>query len=99
MGSSLTVDSTPGKGSMFTFRFRLKPVRAGGTASIPSHISDREKSALTERRPPAQTGKSPTASGRGLVLSVDDDQASSVIPGKILQSLGYRVEFAVDGRP
>ena len=68
-------------------------------ASVSSHIADLEvtNSSLTEHRQPVQTGKSPTPSESGLVLVVDDDQASRVIAGKMLQSLGYRVEFAASG--
>ena len=45
MGGAITVVSTPGKGSAFTFRFPLEsaPIRAGGMACEPSHISDRER--------------------------------------------------------
>jgi len=98
MGGAITVASTPGRGSTFTFRLTLE-VPAGGRASVPSHSSDREgnKSALTEHRPPLQTGATPTPSSRGLVLVVEDDQASGVLAGKMLQSLGYRAEFATDG--
>ncbi|MEI6277857.1 MAG: PAS domain S-box protein [Verrucomicrobiae bacterium] len=97
MGGSITAASILGGGSTFTFRFPLESVCAGGLASVPSHISDRGKSALTEHRPPVQAGKSPTLSGGPLVLIVDDDQASSVIAGKMLQKLGYSVEFAASG--
>ena len=91
MGGAITVASTPGKGSTFTFRFPLE--------SVPSPVSDRErtKSALSAHRPPAQTDKAPAPPGGHLVLVVDDDQASSVIAGKMLQGLGYRVECAASG--
>ena len=102
MGGAITVASTPGKGSSFTFRFPLEsaPVRDGGMASEPSQISDRErnKSAPTERRPPVQTGETPLIpSEGGIVLVVEDDRGSRMLAGKMLEAIGLRAEFAVDG--
>ncbi|MFZ4777828.1 MAG: PAS domain S-box protein [Terrimicrobiaceae bacterium] len=95
MSGTITVASTPGKGSTFTFRFPLEPVCAGGMAQSP--ISDREKSALTEPRPSVQIGKTPMPLGGGLVLVVEDDRGSRMLAGKMLEALGLLPEFAADG--
>ncbi len=97
MGGAITVASTPGKGSTFTFRFPLESLRAGGNGSGPSHISDRGKSGLTEHRPPVPTGLSPLPAEGGIVLVVEDDRGSRMLAGKMLEALGLLPEFAADG--
>ena len=98
MGGKITVVSAPGQGSTFTFRIPLESPCAGGLASVPSPLSDRggNKPALTEQRPPAQTGGTP-AEGNP-VLVVDDDSDNALLAGKMLEALGYRAEFAANGQ-
>jgi len=101
MGGAITAASTPGKGSLFTFRFPLESAahRARENASALSHISDRKRnhSELIEPCPPIQTGKSLPPSDKGLVLVVDDNRVGRMIAGKMIERLGYRVEFAASG--
>ena len=93
MDGKITVISAPGKGSTFTFRLPIKK-----TASYEKDV--------TSPSPPTRGAQSIAregvlpGTGENLlkpVLVVEDDKTNSMLAGKMLQSLGYQVEFADDG--
>ena len=108
MGGSISVVSTPGKGSTFTFHFPLE-VPTGGTGVPPVWAHDLaatsgESCAVSADFSDPKNGaaRSPSlqrTTGRDAlpVLVVEDDRSNSFVLGKMLQSLGYRVEFAANG--
>ena len=83
MDGTLTVISTPGIGSTFTFHFPLE--------EVPSNFS-----APAEQFPCDPASVSPVAEG-GIVLVVEDDRSNRSLIGKMLLSLGYSAEFAAHG--
>ena len=84
MDGSISVVSTPGKGSLFTFWLPLESSSQGGSGSLP--ICPDQPGAVT---PPPSAGD--------LVLVVEDDPTSSKLMGATLIVLGYQVEFADNG--
>ena len=91
-GGTISVVSDPGKGTTFTFRLPLE-VPAGGMASAPSHLSTGDDGAS----PSSPGAETPVRIDSLPVLVADDDRSHSSMVGKVLQSLGYRVEFAANG--
>ena len=81
MGGHITVVSTPGTGSTFTFRLPL-PV---------------EPSTWSPSRAAVPGMAEPAVPAGDLVLVAEDDPVNRNLVGKMLQSLGYRVEFAANG--
>ncbi len=88
MGAELSVESTLGKGSTFTFRLPYVPMEF--------HIDDEDEDMPEPAPSPPPQRSEETAPGRP-VLIVEDDRVSSVLAGKVVSLLGYDVEFAGDG--
>ena len=85
MDGSILVASTPGKGSAFTFRLPTSdssPQSGGGFVSL-------------SLEPP--NGRTSQHAAGATVLLVEDNATSCMLTGKILEFLGYHVEFAING--
>jgi CheY-like chemotaxis protein len=84
LGAALTVESTPGVGSLFTLRLPVEE------RAVPSAAS-------SEQADPADDELSPP-SRLGTVLVVDDDPAMRDVMRRVLTSEGFGVVTASDGQ-
>jgi len=95
MGGTLSVVSTPGHGSRFTFRYPLEtasPALASrGTGGAPVLEQDTAAGSIfsSEIEPMLPEGS--------LILVVEDEPSNRVLVSKMLEHLGYGVETAVTG--
>jgi CheY-like chemotaxis protein len=83
MGGTITVESTPGKGSAFSYTTSLLPAIQRATSV---HTVNPAIASLADRTTPLR------------ILVVDDNEINQVVACKFLQKLGCQVEVARNGR-
>ena len=83
MGGAITVESTPGKGSAFSYTTSLLPAIQRATSA---HAVNLPIASLADRTTPLR------------ILVVDDNEINQVVACKFLQKLGCQVEVARNGR-
>jgi PAS domain S-box-containing protein len=83
MGGAMMVESTPGKGSSFSYTTNLLPgiQRTASVQAVKPSIAS-----MPDRTTPLR------------ILVVDDNEINQVVACKFLQKLGYQVEVARNGR-
>ena len=83
MGGAMMVESTPGKGSSFTYFTSLLP---SIQRTVSAHAVKPSIAVMANRTTPLR------------ILVVDDNEINQVVACKFLQKLGYQVEVARNGR-
>jgi PAS domain S-box-containing protein len=105
MGGAITVDSTPGKGSTFSFTVRLDrqplgvPLPIGGAPSAQlSTLYPTLDHVGGEPFPPSSSTTAETPPPIGRVLLAEDSPVNREVAVGMLEVLGFEVEVAENGR-
>ena len=90
LGGDLTVESTLGEGSTFTLTLPLAIEAARAAPPLGAVVPFRRNGAVSRRPAPAGKGQR--------ILVVEDSEPAIIQMTDVLQSAGYRVEAARDGK-
>ena len=97
MGGTLMLDSVPGQGTRAVFRCEFATAEGADPEAEASELAQRELQGLLARSRTAPAPEQAAQEGT-LVLVVDDHPTNRMVLGRQLNSLGYAVETAADGR-
>ncbi|HUI98201.1 MAG TPA: ATP-binding protein, partial [Xanthobacteraceae bacterium] len=87
LGGTITVESEVGKGTTFRFTIDCAPASAGELAQFSTQ----------EAPPPPQPALAPAPRAACRILLVEDNLTNRVVAAKLIESLGYSVDVAVNG--
>ncbi len=103
MGGAIEVQSTPGRGSTFTFTvgFKLSPNTSGTKQSITGPAAEQKEQDLSAEKSSAEKEPAakniPPAAGQPNILLVEDNEDNQRLIQAYLKKMPYQVFLAVNG--